>query len=105
VISYSVGQRSREIGVRIALGADSARVVRMVLKEGGALVACGLALGVVGAVASTRLLSAFLFGVSPTDPPTIAGGVLLLVATACAATYIPARRAGRMDPLAAIRAE
>lgn len=105
VMSYVVGQRSSEIGLRVALGATPGDVVRLVLRQGLALAAIGLALGVAGAVAATRLLTAMLFEVKPGDPVTYVAVTLLLAGVAMAASYIPARRATRVDPLTALRQE
>ncbi|AHG88138.1 permease [Gemmatirosa kalamazoonensis] len=105
VISYGVARRTREIGVRIALGAQRVEVVGLVLREGMRLTALGLALGVVSALWLTRLLRGMLFEVTPTDAATFAGVSVLLAAAALAANYVPARRASRVDPLAAIRSE
>ena len=105
VLSYAVALRTREIGLRMAHGADAATVVRLVLGEGVALALAGLALGLAGALALTRLLATMLFGVSPTDPATFAGIALILVLVAVAASGIPAWRATRIDPVEALRAE
>jgi putative ABC transport system permease protein len=105
VISYNVAQRTYEIGVRAALGARSTDVLALVLRQGMALVAIGLGIGLAGALAVTRLLRSLLFEVSPTDPVAFAGmaGVLLVVAVV--ATIVPARRAAGIDPMSALRAE
>jgi len=105
VMAYAVGQRRREIGVRLALGAQQRDIFRLVIKEGMALVAVGVALGLAGAIAGTRLLTTFLYGVQPTDAATFIGVGLLLVAVALLANYLPARRAARTDPTRALRAE
>ncbi len=104
-ISYSVSQRTNEIGIRAALGASAWEQSMLVLKTGTALTAAGLALGVLGALGLTRLLSSFLFGVSPRDPWTLVVVSCLLSAVAAAACYIPARRATKVDPLVALRHE
>jgi len=104
-LSASVAQRTNEIGVRMALGARAADVVAMILREGMALVLAGGAIGVAGALVLTRAVSALLYGITATDPATFAGVVLLLTATALATCYAPARRASRMDPMAALRDE
>jgi putative ABC transport system permease protein len=105
LISYSVAQRTREIGIRMALGAKPGQVMRPVLREGLVLGLAGVTIGLVGALAATRLLSAFLFGVVATDPTTFAGVALLLLSVAFVASYIPSRRALRIDPINALRAE
>jgi putative ABC transport system permease protein len=105
VVSYSVRQRSREIGVRIALGAGPRDVLRLVLIDGLAMTVVGIALGVGAALALTRYLRSLLFEVTPTDPLTFVGVALLFLAVALAACYIPARRAMRVDPMEALRYE
>ena len=106
VISYVVGQRRREIGVRMALGAESGSVSGMVIRQGAAVVGGGIGLGLVGAFALTRVLSSLLYtGVSATDPLTFATAPLLLLAVSFLATWIPARRAARIDPIEALRME
>jgi putative ABC transport system permease protein len=105
IMSYNVARRRREIGVRLALGAQPRRVLTTVLSEVGGILAVGLGLGIAGAVASTRLLTTFLFGLTPTDAATLGGAVLLLGATALLAGYLPARRASRVDPMLTIREE
>ncbi|MFO8173723.1 MAG: ABC transporter permease, partial [Longimicrobiales bacterium] len=105
VVAYTVTQRTREIGVRLAMGAEQADVTRMVLRQGMILAGAGIGIGLVGALGLTRLMEAFLFGISSTDPMTFASvsGVLALVALL--ATWLPARRAARTDPVQAIRYE
>jgi putative ABC transport system permease protein len=105
VISYSVAQRTRELGIRIALGAHSRAVLRLVLGRALLLAASGVLLGLVGAAALTRFLSAFLFGVGATDTATFASVALLLAGVAVLASLVPALRATRVDPLAALRCE
>ena len=105
VMSYAVAQRTNEIGIRMALGAQTRDVMRLVVKQGVKLVALGLALGLVGSFALMRLLTALLFGVTKHDPLTFAAVSVLLAAVALLACYIPARRATRIDPLAALRYE
>jgi putative ABC transport system permease protein len=103
VMSYSVVQRTREIGIRIALGAAPRTVLRMVVGGALALALGGVAIGLVGAAAGSRLLSALLFGVSPTDPFTLVSVALILTGVAVGASYLPARRAIRVDPMVALR--
>jgi predicted permease len=104
-MAYTVGQRTREIGVRMALGARAPAVLRLVLRQGVALTAAGLALGLAAALAATRVVGHLLYGVSATDPATFAAVSLILAATTLAAAYLPARRAARVDPMTALRAE
>ena len=103
VLSYLVAQRTREIGVRIALGASRARIIRGVLGFGMSLTALGLALGIAGALAATRLVASLLYGVRPTDAVTFCAVSLLLLAVAVLASYLPARRAMQIDPASALR--
>jgi putative ABC transport system permease protein len=105
VISFSVSRRTREIGVRMALGATPASIRHLVLGESAKLVLFGLAAGIPAALISTHFLSALLFGVTPTDPLTFIGVGLLLMLVALAAAYLPARRATRIDPIVALRCE
>jgi len=105
VLAYSVSLRTREIGVRVAVGADPRSVARLVVGQGLALTLIGIAVGLAGAFALTRLMASLVFGVSATDPVTFAAVALLLVAVAVAASYLPARRAARIDPMEALRAE
>jgi predicted permease len=105
VISYAVSQRTRELGVRIALGAGGREVVQMVLRQGLVLAGVGVAIGLVSAYGLTRLMSALLYGVSPTDPLTYAVVAVVLVGVAMLASYLPARRAASVDPIEALRAE
>jgi putative ABC transport system permease protein len=105
VLAFSVSQRTGEIGIRMALGARPADILNLVLRQGVLLLATGLVLGLAGALAVTRLLTSLLSGVSATDPATFlaVGGILLAVAML--ACYVPARRAARVEPMAALRYE
>jgi predicted lysophospholipase L1 biosynthesis ABC-type transport system permease subunit len=105
VISYIVSRRTREIGIRVALGAQVAEVIRNVTLQSLRLALLGTAAGVIGALLLTRIIRSMLFEVSATDPIVLAGVSLVLVAVALAASYIPARRAARIDPVIALRAE
>jgi predicted permease len=103
--AYSVVRRTREIGIRMALGAQHAQVLWMVLRESLFLAALGMAVGLAGALAATRVLASMLFGLAPTDPLTIAGASLVMAAIAALAGYLPARRATKVDPIVALRYE
>jgi putative ABC transport system permease protein len=105
LISYTVTQRTREIGIRIALGASPRQVLAMILRQGLAPALVGIGAGLAGAVFAMRLLEAFLFGIGTADPVTLAAVALLLLIVAAAATYVPSRRALRVDPVVALRAE
>jgi putative ABC transport system permease protein len=104
-MSYLVAQRTREIGIRMALGAPRRGVIRLVVGHGMKLALAGVALGLAGALALTRLMSSLLFDMSPTDPLTFAAVSLILAAVSLVATYVPARRASRVDPMLALRHE
>jgi putative ABC transport system permease protein len=103
VVAYSVTQRTHEIGVRMAIGAQRGDVLQMVMHEGGRLAVAGVAIGVGLAFASARMLRGLLFGISATDPLTMAGVAASLLLVALAASYVPARRATRVDPMVAMR--
>jgi putative ABC transport system permease protein len=103
LLSYSVSLRVREFGIRMAIGARPASVERLVLRQGMTLVAIGLALGLLGALALTRLLESLLYGVAATDPLTFVAVAAVLVAVTFAACFLPAHRAAKLDPLAALR--
>ena len=105
VVSYAVGQRTHEIGVRMALGAQRTDVLGMVIRQGMVVTVGGVIVGVLGAVAATRLLSSQLYGVEATDPATFVIVSLVLIGIALLATYLPARDAARVDPLIALRSE
>jgi putative ABC transport system permease protein len=105
VLSYTVAQRTRELGIRLALGAQPGRLVRLVVGQGLRLCGAGLALGLAGALLVTRLLETLLYGVTPLDPGTFFGVPAILLLVALAASYLPARRAARVDPILALRAE
>ena len=105
VVSYFVGQRTHEMGIRLALGASGTGIVRLVLGENLALAGTGVAVGVAVGLFLTRFLGTLLFGISPTDPATFAGISVLLMAVALLASYLPARRATQVDPMVALRAE
>jgi ABC-type antimicrobial peptide transport system permease subunit len=105
LLAYSVTQRTKELGIRMALGARSGRVVALVLKNALGLVSTGLVLGLPAALAASSWLKATLFGLSPADPGAIGSAILLLAAAALIAAYVPARRASQIDPIFALRHE
>jgi putative ABC transport system permease protein len=105
VTSYFAAQRSREMGIRMALGANRRNVLGLVLQRGGTLAAIGLAVGLVGVLATTRITASMVYGVSPSDPATIAGGALFLLFVALLGSWIPARRAAGVDPVITLRNE
>ena len=105
VLSYAVAQRTNEIGIRMALGAERGTVVRMIVRETAVLIAVGLAAGVPASLVCARLIQSKLFGLKPSDPVTLAGAVGIMIGVAIASGYLPARRASRVDPLIALRYE
>jgi putative ABC transport system permease protein len=104
-MAYSVVQRTHELGIRLALGASRETVLRAVLRRGLALVAIGIVAGVAGALAFTRVLGALLYGVSATDPSVFVAIIGLLAVVGILSSYVPARRATRVDPMVALRSE
>jgi putative ABC transport system permease protein len=105
VLAFSVEQRTSEIGLRMAIGADSRRVRRGVLADGARLVGAGVGVGMIGALATGWMLQSRLFDVAPVDLPSLAGVAAVLIATAFVACWLPARRAARLDPIVALRHE
>jgi ABC-type antimicrobial peptide transport system permease subunit len=105
VLSYFVVQRSQEIGVRMALGAQRSNVLRLILGQGARLIGIGVAIGIVGGVWAARALTSLLFGVKSTDLPTFVGVSVLLAGLALVACAVPALRATRVDPLVVLRSE
>ncbi len=105
VISYTVSQRRREFGIRLALGAHPGNVLKMVLRQGAKMALVGVVIGLGGAFALTRLMTSLLFGVAASDPVTFVAVAVLLILVALLACYLPARRAMKVDPMAALRYE
>jgi putative ABC transport system permease protein len=105
VLAFSVSQRTNELGVRLALGAQRGTILRMILGEGATMAAIGLAVGGLAAIPLSRMLTGLLFGVEPIDPPTIAFSAALLIGVALVAAWIPARTATAVDPMTALRGE
>ena len=105
MIPYIVGERTHEIGIRLALGAEKRNILQMVLRQGLGLAIAGAAVGLIGAVVVSHLMTGLLYGVRPTDPLTFADVAVLLIAVALLACYIPARRAIRVDPMVTLRYE
>ena len=105
VIGYSVAERTQEMGIRIALGAHRAEILRLVLRQGLTLAAIGIAIGLAASLALARLISTLLYHVSATDPTTYIAGPMLFALVALLASYLPARRATQVDPVIALRAE
>jgi ABC-type antimicrobial peptide transport system permease subunit len=105
MVGYGVAQRTREIGIRMALGAERRQVLRLVLREGARPVAAGVATGLLAAAAAARLLSFAIFGVRPLDPLSFGGAAAILTVIALIAIWLPARRAARVDPMVALRHE
>ena len=105
VVAYAVSRRRREIGIRLALGARAAEIRRLFVRSGLIVVGAGVAMGLVGAAAVTRLMQSLLFGIRPLDPITFTAMPLVLAAVAVLASYLPARRAAAVDPVETLRAE
>jgi len=103
VMAYGVNERTREIGVRVALGADTGDVVRLVIRGALGMTSLGVVLGLAGGFMASRLLGSQLFGVAPTDLPTFLGAAVVILAVAALASWLPARRAARVDPVVALR--
>jgi putative ABC transport system permease protein len=105
ILAYSVNQRTHEIGIRMALGAQRSAVLRMMLKQGITMVLIGLVLGLAASFAATRIVASYLFGVTPFDPVTFISAPILMLIVALLACFVPARRATKVDPLVALRYE
>ena len=105
MISYSVSQRTQEIGIRMALGAGAAQIRTLIMGQGFKLIAVSIALGLLAGFALARLMTSLLYGITPTDPTTYATVALILMTVALAGSYLPARRATRVDPVRTLRAE
>jgi ABC-type antimicrobial peptide transport system permease subunit len=105
VKAYSVARRTREIGIRMALGAQPAMVLRLIMREGSIMLLSGLALGLLLAAATGKILSGMLYGIGAFDPPAFAGALTVLAVATLFATWLPARRATRVDPMVALRTE
>jgi ABC-type antimicrobial peptide transport system permease subunit len=105
IMAYSVANRRNEIGIRMALGAQPGQVRGMILRESTWLAGAGIVAGVAATLLLTRLVKSMLYGIEPYDPPTVVGGILILLAVAMAASWIPARRAARVQPMDALRHE
>ena len=104
-VAYLVSRRTHEVGIRMALGARGGDVLKLILAQGLRLSAAGSAIGLVGAIAASRLMSTFLFGVTPAEPLSYAASIIVVVSVALLASYIPARRATKVDPMVALRHE
>src|SRR5688572_15929331 len=105
VLAFSVSQRTNELGIRLALGAERSTILRMILGEGALMAAIGLVVGGAAAIPLSRLMSGLLFGIQPVDPPTIVMAAILMMTVALIAAWIPARRATAVDPMVALRGE
>jgi ABC-type antimicrobial peptide transport system permease subunit len=105
VIAFTVARRTREIGIRVALGASASSVARLIMRDGCVLALAGVGLGLIVSVAAAPALASLLIGVGPADPISIAGTAAVILGVAVAASYVPARRALRVDPSAALRTE